>query len=52
MKHRMGHRLRDLTLTGPGASTDMVGIEFGGVSGAEGIELRDLNVQSFGAKSR
>lgn len=46
--HRMGHGLRDLTLTGPGHSTDTIGVIFGGVNGAEGLDFRDFKVQSFG----
>jgi hypothetical protein len=48
MNHRMGHGLRDLTLTGPGYSTNTVGIDFGGNHGAEGIEFREFKIQSFG----
>jgi hypothetical protein len=48
MGHRMGHGMRDLTLTGPGNSTNTIGAIFGGVNGAEGIEFRDFKVQSFG----
>jgi hypothetical protein len=47
-RHRMGHGLRDLTLTGPGNSTKTVGVKFGGTNGAEGIEFRDFKIQSFG----
>ncbi len=46
--HRMGHGMRDLTLTGPGNSTDTVGVIFGGVNGAEGLDFRDFKIQSFG----
>ncbi|HTS25046.1 MAG TPA: hypothetical protein VMH81_04180 [Bryobacteraceae bacterium] len=46
--HRMGFGIRDLTLTGPGNSTDTVGVVFGGNNGAEGIALRDFKIQSFG----
>ncbi len=46
--HRMGHGMRDLTLTGPGNGTATVGVVFGGVNGAEGIEFRDFKIQSFG----
>ncbi len=46
--HRMGHGMRDLTLTGPGHSTDTIGAIFGGVNGAEGLEFRDFKVQGFG----
>jgi hypothetical protein len=46
--HRMGHGMRDLTLTGPGDSTNTIGAIFGGVNGTEGIEFRDFKVQSFG----
>jgi len=48
MGHRMGHGMRDLTLTGPGSTTATVGVVFGGVNGAEGIEFRDFKIQSFG----
>jgi hypothetical protein len=48
MEHRMGHGLRDLTVTGPGSSTSTVGIEFGGVNGAEGIEFQHFKIESFG----
>jgi hypothetical protein len=46
--HRMGHGIRDLTLTGPGHSTSTIGVIFGGVNGAEGLDFRDFKVQSFG----
>jgi hypothetical protein len=46
--HRMGHGLRDLTLTGPGHSTGTIGVLFGGANGAEGIDFRDFKIQSFG----
>ena len=46
--HRMGHGLRDLTLTGPGHATSSIGVIFGGSNGAEGIEFRDFKIQSFG----
>src|SRR3984957_12679528 len=46
--HRMGHGMRDLTLTGPGHSTNTIGVLFGGVNGAEGLDFRDFKVQSFG----
>jgi hypothetical protein len=46
--HRMGHGMRDLTLTGPGNSTSTVGVIFGGVNGAEGIDFRDFKIQGFG----
>jgi hypothetical protein len=46
--HRMGHGLRDLTLIGPGHSTSTTGIVFGGSNGAEGIEVRDFKIESFG----
>ena len=42
--HRMGHGLRDLTLTGPGHSTDTIGVVFGGVNGAEGLDFRDFKI--------
>jgi hypothetical protein len=48
MNHRMGHGLRDLTLTGPGNATATTGILFGGGNGAEGIDFRDFKIQSFG----
>jgi hypothetical protein len=44
----MGHGMRDLTLTGPGHFTDAIGVIFGGVNGAEGLDFRDFKVQSFG----
>jgi hypothetical protein len=46
--HRMGHGLRDLTLTGPGHSTDTIGVMFGGANGAEGLDFRDFKIQGFG----
>ena len=46
--HRMGHGLRDLTLTGPGHSTGTIGVIFGGANGAEGLDFRDFKIQSFG----
>jgi hypothetical protein len=46
--HRMGHGMRDLTLTGPGHSSDTIGVIFGGVNGAEGLDFHDFKVQSFG----
>ncbi|HEX5226666.1 MAG TPA: hypothetical protein VFW44_03110 [Bryobacteraceae bacterium] len=46
--HRMGHGMRDLTLTGPGNATSTIGVVFGGANGAEGIEFRDFKIQSFG----
>jgi len=46
--HRMGHGLRDLTITGPGNSTETIGVMFGGVNGAEGITFRDFKIQGFG----
>jgi hypothetical protein len=48
MGHRMGHGLRDLTVTGPGNSTETIGVSFGGVNGAEGITFRDFKIQGFG----
>ncbi|MFL6448365.1 MAG: hypothetical protein ACJ746_11840 [Bryobacteraceae bacterium] len=48
MDHRMEHGLRDLTITGPGSATATVGIEFGGINGAEGIDFHDFKIQSFG----
>ena len=50
--HRMGYGLRDLTLTGPGNSTDTTGVVFGGANGAEGIAFRDFKIQSFGTNLR
>ena len=50
--HKMGYGFRDLTLTGPGNSTDTTGVMFGGVNGAEGIALRDFKIQSFGTNLR
>jgi hypothetical protein len=50
--HRMGYGVRDLTITGPGNSTDTTGIVFGGDNGAEGIALRDFKIQSFGTNLR
>lgn len=46
--HRIGHGMRDLTLTGPGNATPTIGVIFGGSNGAEGIEFRDFKIQSFG----
>jgi hypothetical protein len=46
--HRMGHGMRDLTLTGPGDSTNTIGVLFGGANGAEGIGFRDFKIQCFG----
>jgi hypothetical protein len=46
--HRMGHGLRDLTVTGPGSDTKTTGVIFGGSYGAEGIEVRDFKIESFG----
>jgi hypothetical protein len=46
--HRMGHGLRDVTLTGPGDATNTVGVRFGGNNGAEGLAFRDFKIQSFG----
>ncbi len=46
--HRIGHGLRDLTLTGPGNVTRTIGVVFGGANGAEGIDFRDFKIQSFG----
>ena len=46
--HRMGHGLRDLTVIGPGSSSSTTGIVFGGINGAEGIEIRDFKIESFG----
>jgi len=50
--HRMGYGVRDLTLTGPGNSSDTTGIVFGGDHGAEGIAFRDFKIQSFGTNLR
>lgn len=46
--HRMGHGMRDLTLTGPGHDTGTIGVVFGGENGAEGIDFRDFKIQGFG----
>jgi len=46
--HRMGHGMRDLTLTGPGHTTAATGVMVGGSYGAEGIAIRDFKIQSFG----
>jgi hypothetical protein len=48
----MGHGMRDLTLTGPGNSTNTVGVIFGGANGAEGIGFRDFKIQGFGTNLR
>lgn len=50
--HRMGHGLRDLTLTGPGSSSETTGVMFGGENGAEGIAFRDFKIQGFGINLR
>ena len=50
--HRMGHGMRDVTLTGPGNSTDTTGVVFGGDNGAEGIAFRDFKIQGFGTNLR
>jgi hypothetical protein len=50
--HRLGHGMRDLTLTGPGNSTNTTGIVFGGDNGAEGLEIRDFKIQGFGVNLR
>jgi hypothetical protein len=50
--HRMGYGLRDLTLTGPGNTTNTTGVVFGGANGAEGIAFRDFKIQSFGTNLR
>jgi hypothetical protein len=50
--HRVGHGLRDVTLTGPGNSTDTTGVVFGGNNGAEGLAFRDFKIQSFGTNLR
>jgi hypothetical protein len=50
--HRMGHGLRDVTLTGPGNSSNTVGVVFGGSNGAEGIAFRDFKIQGFGTNLR
>ena len=47
-QHRMGHGMRDVTLTGPGDASNTVGVVFGGTNGAEGIDFRDFKIQSFG----
>jgi hypothetical protein len=46
--HRMGHGMRDLTLTGPDHRTETIGVAFGGENGAEGIDFRDFKIQGFG----
>lgn len=50
--HRMGHGLRDVTLTGPGNSSATTGIVFGGNYGAEGLAFRDFKIQGFGTNLR
>jgi len=50
--HRMGHGMRDITLTGPGDDTNTIGVVFGGSHGAEGIAFRDFKIQSFGTNLR
>src|ERR1035438_7397248 len=50
--HRMGHGLRDVTLTGPGNSSDTTGVVFGGNYGAEGVAFRDFKIQGFGTNLR
>src|SRR5258708_35302822 len=47
-RHRMGHGLRDLTVTGPGNSTSTTGVTIGGDNGSEGVAFRDFKIQSFG----
>jgi len=44
----MGHGMRDLTLTGPGNSSNTVGVVFGVANGAEGIDFRDFKIEGFG----
>jgi hypothetical protein len=44
----MGHGIRDLTLTGPGNSTSTVGVQVGGFFGAQGFDIRDFKIESFG----
>jgi hypothetical protein len=50
--HRMGHGLRDVTLTGPGTFGDTTGVVFEGNYGAEGLEFRDFKIQGFGTNLR
>ena len=52
MGHKMGFGIRDLTLSGPGNSTNTIGVQFGGDNGAEGIALRDFKIESFGTNLR
>lgn len=44
----VGHGMRDITLTGPGHTTTTTGVLVGSTNGAQGVELRDLKIQSFG----
>ncbi len=44
----MGHGMRDITLTGPGNTTTATGVQLGSSNGAQGTELRDVKIQSFG----
>lgn len=44
----VGHGMRDITLTGPGNTTSATGVLIGGANGAQGVELRDVKIQSFG----
>jgi hypothetical protein len=46
--HRMGHGMRDLTITGPGHATGTIGVMFGGLNGAEGLDFRDFKIEGFG----
>lgn len=45
---RVGHGIRDLTLTGPGNGTSTTGVIAGGSNGAQGYDIRDVKIQSFG----
>lgn len=45
---RMGHGLRDITLTGPGHGTATIGLLAGGFNGAQGYDIRDVKIQGFG----
>ena len=45
---KMGHGLRDITLTGPGSSTSTIGVLFGGSQGAQGFVCENCKIQGFG----
>lgn len=45
---RMGHGMRDITLTGPGNATGTTGIIFGGTNGAQGFVCDNCKIQGFG----